>query len=111
VPHHEAPGGQAILDELRALAPPRRQEVKDKHAEVVRYLGNNVHRMDYPHYLEQGWQIGSGPVESACKTVVGARLKLAGMRWGAGTDPVCHLRALFKSSDRQWDAFWERSLN
>jgi hypothetical protein len=105
-------GGQAVLDELRALALPRREGVKEKYTEVVRYIGNNVHRMDYPHYLEQGWQIGSGPVESACKTVVGARLKLAGMRWGEdGTDSVCHLRALFKSSDGQWDAFWQRSLN
>jgi hypothetical protein len=34
------------------------------------------------------------------------------MRWGAdGTDSICHLRALFTSSDGQWDAFWQRSLN
>jgi hypothetical protein len=105
-------GGGAILEELKALPPPRRKEVRAKWAEVVRYIGNNVHRMDYPFYRSQGWQIGSGPVESACKSVVGARMKLAGMRWGeAGTDAVCHLRALFKSSDGQWDAFWQPSLN
>ena len=79
---------------------------------MVGYLGNNVGRMDYPYYLSQGWQIGSGPVESACKSVVSARLKLAGMRWGEkGTDNVCHLRALFKSEKGLWDAFWRRSLN
>ena len=56
--------------------------------------------------------IGSGPVESGCKTVVGQRMKLAGMRWRAyGTDGVCHLRALFKSDRGQWDAFWERKVN
>ncbi len=38
--------------------------------------------MEYPEYLARGWCIGSGAVESACKTVVGQRLKLAGMRWG-----------------------------
>jgi hypothetical protein len=38
--------------------------------------------MDYPRYRSKGWQIGSGPVESACKTVVGQRLKGPGMRWG-----------------------------
>ena len=38
--------------------------------------------MDYPRYLANGWQIGSGPVESACKTVVANRLKGSGMRWG-----------------------------
>ena len=34
--------------------------------------------------VRNGWQIGSGPVESACKTVVGNRLKGGGMRWGNG---------------------------
>jgi hypothetical protein len=105
-------GGAAVLEQLRSLPVPRRPEVKDKYTEVVRYIGKNVHRMDYPYYLAQGWQIGSGQVESACKTVIGARLKLAGMRWGEeGTDEVCHLRALFKSGPGQWDAFWQPSLN
>lgn len=105
-------GGQVILEELQALTAPKRKEVADRLSEVIGYIQNNVHRMDYPYYLSQGWFIGSGPVESACKTVVAARMKLAGMRWGEdGTDAVCHLRALFKSGPEQWDAFWQRSLN
>ncbi len=68
--------------------------------------------MDYPSYLANGWLIGSGAVESACKTVVGQRLKLAGMRWREpGTDGMCHLRALFKSEPSQWKAFWQRTAN
>ena len=91
-----------ILAELRGLASPR-GPAREAYVEAVRYLGNNVHRMNYPYYLSQGWQIGSGPIESACKTVVGQRLKLAGMRWRAyGTDTICHLRALFKSEKGQW---------
>jgi hypothetical protein len=104
-------GGTALLEQLKALAVPGRKDPKKKYTEVIRYIGNNLPRMNYPYYLSQGWHIGSGAVESACKTVIGARMKLAGMRWGAGTNPVCHLRALFKSSDRQWDAFWQRSVN
>lgn len=51
--------------------------------------------------------IGSGPVELACKRVVGQRLKGAGMRWGEdGANAVCHLRALFLSEISQWRAFW-----
>jgi hypothetical protein len=46
-------------------------------------------------------------VESAGKTVVGQRLKQAGMRWRAyGTDARCHRRALYRSEPSQWDAFW-----
>ena len=83
-----------------------------KRAEALGYLRSNVHRMDYPTYVANGWLIGSGAVESACKTVVGQRLKLAGMRWGEdGTDAVCHLRALFKSERGQWRDFLGRSIN
>jgi hypothetical protein len=106
-------GGAAIIATLESLAlPARRPAVRAKHEEVLGYLKKNVHRMDYPTYQAKGWLIGSGAVESACKTVVGQRLKLAGMRWRAhGTDTVCHLRALYKSERGQWDAFWQRSLN
>ena len=68
--------------------------------------------MDYPRYLAHGWQIGSGPVESACKTVVANRLKGSGMRWGAdGSDAVCHLRALYLSQPGQWESFWKNYPN
>ena len=64
------------------------------YAEVVNYLTNNLHRMDYPRYLANGWMIGSGAVESACKTVVGQRLKQAGMRWRPyGTHSMCQFEA------------------
>lgn len=67
-------------------------------AEVLGYFGNQVHRMDYPTYEANGWFIGSGAVESACKTVVGQRLKGSGMRWSeAGAHAVCHVRALYRS--------------
>jgi len=50
--------------------------------------------------------IGSGAVESACKSVVQARTKGAGMRWsGAGAQRVVALRALHRSG--RWDAFWQ----
>lgn len=105
-------GGASVLEALRSLQIGGRGAAGARavRAEVVRYFENQMHRMDYPQYLAKGWQIGSGPVESACKTVVGQRLKGGGMRWGAdGADAVCHLRALFKSADGQWAAFWSRN--
>ena len=75
--------------------------------EQAQYVRNNVHRMDYPTYQARGWAIGSGPVEAACKLVVGQRLKGTGMRWRQrGSDSLCHLRALFLSQPGQWEAFW-----
>jgi len=103
-------GGAAIIARLEQYAlPARNGPSRAKYDETLNYFRNNVHRMDYPTYVANGWLIGSGAVESACKTVVGQRLKLAGMRWCTdGTDAMCHLRALFKSEPRQWQAFWQR---
>jgi hypothetical protein len=101
-------GGGAVLDELRGLELPERAAVQEVWKAALSYFENQGHRMDYPSYVAKGWQIGSGPVESACKRVVNRRLKQGGMRWGEpGTDGVCHLRALFLSERGQWDAFWD----
>jgi hypothetical protein len=101
-------GGSALLATLAAVdLRGRKADVRERHRQVVGYVQNNAHRMNYPRYLANGWLIGSGHVESACKGVVGQRLKGNGMRWSeAGADAVCHLRALFKSEKGQWDAFW-----
>jgi hypothetical protein len=101
-------GGEVMLNELKGLELPQRATLQETWETTLTYFTNQKHRMDYPSYVAQGWQIGSGPIESACKRVVGRRLKEGGMRWGeSGSDAVCHLRALFLSERGQWDAFWE----
>lgn len=106
-------GGAALVGILEEMdLPERRPALRAKHEDVLGYLRKNVPRMDYPTYLAKGWLIGSGSVESACKTVVAQRLKLAGMRWREnGTNALCHLRALYKSERSQWHLFWRRSYN
>lgn len=62
------------------------------------YFTTNTHRMQYQHYRANGWFIGSGPVEAACKTIVAQRAKQAGMRWTiTGLDPILTLRTLTRS--------------
>jgi hypothetical protein len=105
-------GGRAVLKELRSLPRDGRESVRATLEEVTGYFENHVHRMDYPAYRAKGRSIGSGPVESACKTVIGKRMKNGGMRWGEdGADEMCHLRALFASGENQWDAYWHPSPN
>jgi hypothetical protein len=101
-------GGQVVLSELKRIDVSARSAiVQEAHRVLLVYFRNQVHRMDYPSYRAKGWLIGSGPVEAACKQVVGQRMKGCGMRWGeAGADAVCHLRALFRSEKGQWDAYW-----
>jgi hypothetical protein len=106
-------GGPAVLATLEGLD---RSGLDDDALEQYRlvtgYLRRNAYRMDYPTYLSRGWQIGSGSMESGCKSVVCQRLCGTGMRWGSdGADALCHLRALLRSETGQWQAFWNRSIN
>jgi hypothetical protein len=103
-------GGRAVLSELQALdLSTCSDQVREVHRKQITYFRNHAHRMDYPTYVANGWEIGSGPVESACKTVVGNRLKGGGMRWGSdGADAVCHLRAVYLSDPSCWKQLWSR---
>ncbi len=100
-------GGNVVLAKLKRIDVSSRSDVvREAHRVLLVYFTNQVHRMDYPSYRAKGWLIGSGPVEAACKQVVGQRMKGTGMRWGeAGADGVCHLRALFRSEKGQWDDY------
>jgi hypothetical protein len=103
-------GGEVLIAVLESWEWPVVKGLAGVREEVLGYFRNQVHRMDYPAYEANGWYIGSGAVESACKTVVGQRLKGSGMRWSeAGAHAVCHVRALYRSEHSQWTAFWQRS--
>lgn len=72
----------------------------------ITYFTNNKERMRYNEYREKGYHIGSGIVESACKHVVGQRLKQAGMTWSVeGADAIIQLRILWKNGE--WNRFWK----
>lgn len=69
---------------------------------ALSYYREHQSRMDYASYRARGLQIGSGSVESACKQVVSARLKQAGMIWNAeGAEAVAMVRAWLKSE--RWE--------
>ena len=105
-------GGTVMIAVLQAWDWPERVVgLRQAREEVLMYFRNQEGRMDYPTYEANGWYIGSGAVESACKTVVGQRLKGAGMRWREpGAHEVCHVRALYRSEPGQWKSFWRRDI-
>jgi hypothetical protein len=78
-------------------------------AEAVAYFSNNKSRMKYDEYRAKGWFIGSGVVESACKTVVGARFKQSGMFWSKkGLDSLLPFRVALKSG--RYDELWKHLI-
>lgn len=79
----------------------------DKAKEIRRvelgYFEKNKDRMLYASLKANGYHIGSGLVESACKTIVTQRLKQSGMRWSEpGAESMVHLRS-YLMSDRSAD--------
>lgn len=71
------------------------------------FFARNAHRMDYADFRENGWPIGSGPVEAACKSVVKTRLCRSGMRWSRdGGQHILSLRTYVKSN--RWNAMWKQ---
>lgn len=105
-------GGAAVLKELESLNLTRaRPAVREGHRQLLGYFRSNLHRMNYPQYVANGWQIGSGKIESACKSVVAGRLKGPGMRWHEpGTTALCQLRSLYKSQPACWQNYWNRNI-
>lgn len=57
-------------------------DVEDDPAQqAVRYYQNNRQRMNYPTYRANGYQIGSGTIESGVKQIATQRMKVSGARW------------------------------
>ncbi len=74
-------------------------------AATIRYYRRNAPCMRYDHYLERGWPIGTGVIESACGHLVKDRMEQAGMRWTEdGAHAILDLRAV-RLTDA-WDAYW-----
>jgi len=45
---------------------------------LLTYLENNTSRMDYKNYIQKGYLIGSGAIESAQRNVIQQRMKRSG---------------------------------
>ena len=92
-------------DRARCRSPARRAAL----ASLATYLTNQgaAGRLDYARFRAMGLNVGDGPVESACKHVVGLRLKRGGMRWSRpGSQAIVSLRCA--RLNEEWQALWDR---
>jgi hypothetical protein len=84
-----------IVQELGRLSkyPSTPTSVKPVLKRVRQYLNNHLTHLQYRHFKQQGFPIGSGMVESACKWLIEQRFKGTGMRWSEpGFNHLLHLR-------------------
>ncbi len=95
-----------VIGAFRQMAKKRRlkrSELEKLECHLGYFENNRVH-MKYDEYLMQGYPIGSGVVEGACRHLVKDRMERTGMRWCIdGAQCIQGLRAVYLNDD--WDAF------
>lgn len=73
---------------------------------VIKYLSNHKDMMKYDQYMEAGFPIATGIVESSCKSVVKKRMEGCGTKWSLdGAEAMLLLRSVHKSHD--WNEYYK----
>ena len=103
-------GYDAMWDQLTTSRMRWRGKTKKAAADrLMHYVAHRRDMIDYPRFLQQGWQIGSGPTEAMCKTTT-ARIKGSGMRWEPeNAEALMALNGLEQSD--QWRSYWKNQLS
>lgn len=84
------------------------QIVNDILQSSITYLTNHEQQMNYAKYLKEGYLIGSGVTESACKALIKGRLCGCGMRWvQENTRTMTLMRGLVLTPNR-WQQAWQQ---
>jgi hypothetical protein len=87
-----------ISEALAMIKPYQNRKLLKGVVNLYTYVQNNINKIDYKFYMEKGYYVGSGAIESGNKVVLQKRLKLAGMRWNDCTaQSLLTLRAKFES--------------
>lgn len=71
---------------------------------LLNYVQSREEMIDYPRFRQRGWQIGSGPTESRCKTTT-SRLKGRGRRWDPENAEAVAAHTTLRDSE-QWTDYW-----
>lgn len=71
---------------------------------AISYLANRPHMVDYKTYLEKGYPITTGAIESACGHFIKSRMERNAMHWGKiGAQNMLDIRAVKKNQN--WDQY------
>jgi hypothetical protein len=86
-----------------------RSQIKRKSLDdLMRYLIERREKVDYAKFKAAGYDVGSGPTESMCKSL-SRRMKGIGMRWtGRNAESMVALESLHQSN--LWPNYWSTRL-
>jgi hypothetical protein len=89
---------EKVMENVKTLKP-RYEEAKRQKQKLLSYYLEHEDKMEYDKYREQGFLIGSGPIEAAHRSVLQCRMKLSGQKWSInGANAMANLRCYIKSN-------------
>jgi hypothetical protein len=95
-----------LLDDLQDQRKKHRGRKREAIDSLYGYILGNEEQMRYDVFRAQGYDIGSGAAEGACKNVVGKRLKQSGMIWTRfGSSSMLALRVTWLNDE--WQQLWQ----
>jgi hypothetical protein len=102
---------EQVLKEWEEIAD--NKELKTTHQynlkRAITYLTNHQHMVDYKTYLQNGYPITTGAVESACGHFVKSRMERNAMHWSKkGAQEMLNIRAVKKNGE--WDDYVEKFI-
>lgn len=101
-------GPLEALSELAVLIKSHRGYKRQSLQSLHGYIARRTEMLDYPHYLAEGFQTGSGPTESQCKCLT-SRLKGRGRRWNNDAIDAHLALSCLKSNSGQWAEYWPKA--
>ena len=88
---------EEVIQELKTLRS-KNEKAKELKEQTINYFTEHAERMMYKTYTDQGYLIGSGPIEAAHRSVLQQRMKLSGQKWTTqGANAIANLRCYRKS--------------
>jgi hypothetical protein len=102
-------GYEPMREQLMKLRQTTRRAKRREADRLIEYVSDRREMIRYPEFLANGWQIGSGPMESQCR-VVPDRVKGPGKRWDAdNAEAIMALEAMYQSDQRE--RYWKLPLS
>jgi hypothetical protein len=87
-----------LIKKFKKIRDSAKGAVRTEIQKQIDYFETNKDRMLYDKYRQLKLPIGSGTIESACKNVIGGRMKKSGMAWSIeGAQGMLQIRASIKS--------------
>jgi hypothetical protein len=95
-----------IDDAINMIKKVPKAKLSKASSDLLQYIDNNRDHIEYSTYIEKGFFIGSGAIESGNKIVLQRRMKQGGMRWNLDS-----AQSLVSLCAKRRSGLWKRDVD